>query len=363
MSMQRISNYGSFLQAYALKRIINELGYDVTFIDYHPGKIVGAVDRQFASRGRFNKVAEVMKIHASLSSKLKYLFYKKNFGKEYRSYLELTDKPQYKKNIDTLVIGSDEVFNCLQSNSDVGFSTDLFGQNFPVDRIISYAASFGNTTLEQLKEHSLDKCISLMLSNNFNELSVRDQNSFEIVNQLTGRIPKINLDPVLIYDFSNDQNVVMNQIDYQKEYMIVYGYTARFNENENKEIRQFARKENLQVVGIGGLQSCCDVFWNLSPFQVINAFKSAKYIVTDTFHGTILSVIQKRPFATIIREGEQGNAQKLGDLLKRLDLEKQKLLDVANLEQIIHQDINYQQVSFMISKARKETSQYLRKTL
>lgn len=37
MSMQRIANYGSFLQAYALKQLIQELGYEVEFVDYHVG--------------------------------------------------------------------------------------------------------------------------------------------------------------------------------------------------------------------------------------------------------------------------------------------------------------------------------------
>jgi hypothetical protein len=363
MSMQRIYNYGSFLQAYALKKIISKLGYDVTFIDYHPGKVVMTNNKYSKSRNQFDKIAEVMRIHSSLSSKLKYLFYKKNFGKKYYSFLGLTDEPQYEKNVDTLVIGSDEVFNCLQNSSDVGFSTDLFGENYKADRIISYAASFGSTTLKKIKDYALDKRIALMLTNNFKELSVRDQNSFSIVNQLTGRIPKINLDPVLIYNFNTDHNVVMNQVDYQKKYMIVYGYTGRFSENENKKIKQFARKKNLQIVGIGGLQSCCDVFWDLSPFQVINAFKSAEYIVTDTFHGTILSIIQKRPFVTIIREGQQGNEQKLGDLLNRLNLTNRKLTKINNLEQVIRQSINYRQVSLIIDQAREETNQYLQKAL
>ena len=37
MSMQRIANYGSFLQAYALKQLIEELGHKVEFVDYHVG--------------------------------------------------------------------------------------------------------------------------------------------------------------------------------------------------------------------------------------------------------------------------------------------------------------------------------------
>ena len=63
--------------------------------------------------------------------------------------LGITDEMNYNPTLDCLVIGSDEVFNCIQKNSNVGYSTELFGKDNRADRLITYAASFGNTTLEK----------------------------------------------------------------------------------------------------------------------------------------------------------------------------------------------------------------------
>ena len=65
--------------------------------------------------------------------------------------LGITDEMNYNPTVDCLVIGSDEVFNCIQKNSNVGYSPELFGKNNHAKKLITYAASFGNTTLEKLE--------------------------------------------------------------------------------------------------------------------------------------------------------------------------------------------------------------------
>ena len=58
----------------------------------------------------------------------------------------------------------------------------------------------------------------------------------------------------------------------------------------------------------------------MDPFTIIAYFQHADCVVTDTFHGTILSVITHRQFVSVVRESGYGNSQKLTDLLERLEL-------------------------------------------
>lgn len=155
MSMQRIANYGSFLQAYALKTMIEKLGHNVQFVDYHvyPPVIQDTSESTNKLTRLFKKGLEVFTFHAPLQHKLAFIKYKKNYARKYLPLLGITDNYNYQPELDYLVIGSDEVFNCIQKNTNVGFSPELFGAGNHADKVITYAASFGNTTLSKLQQY------------------------------------------------------------------------------------------------------------------------------------------------------------------------------------------------------------------
>lgn len=191
--MQRIYNYGSFLQAYGLKKMLEELGCDVEFVDYHPGKCLVDLKQKNGLLRKLSKSMEVLMIQAPLKAKLNFIKYKKNFGVKYHSYLGIGSQYNYNPELDILVIGSDEVFNCVQDNPNVGYTAELFGVGSQAETVISYAASFGNTTMERLKQYGAEKEVAGWL-NSFNTISVRDNNSYEIVKELTGK-PRITFRP------------------------------------------------------------------------------------------------------------------------------------------------------------------------
>ena len=107
--------------------------------------------------------------------------------------------------MDTLVIGSDEVFNCLQPYP-VGYSRNLFGYEYDTSSIISYAACFGHTSFEELNKYNIAEEIAGLLLR-FKAISVRDKNSQEIVLRLINKKSEIHLDPVLIYDFKDRKKI------------------------------------------------------------------------------------------------------------------------------------------------------------
>ncbi len=359
LSMQRIANYGSFLQAYGLKSILEELNCKVQFVDYHPGECLVESCEGKGIKRKFYKVMKVFCYHAPLREKIKFIQYKKNYSENYYPYLGITNEMNYTPEVDVLVIGSDEVFNCVQDNTNVGFSPELFGEGNRAKKVISYAASFGNTTLDKLNTYKIATKIGDWL-NEFDSISVRDRNSGELIKSLTEKEPSYHLDPVLAYDFIGKCKQIPNSIP-EKNYMLVYGYSGRFTKDECQEIRKYARMNNLKILCVGGVQDCCDKFIDCNPFEVIAYFMHAKCIITDTFHGTILSVITHRQFVSIVRNSGYGNSEKLLDLLERLNL-KNRISDICSAKELTHkiqEDIEYDLVDAVIEKERQKTYHYL----
>ena len=356
MTMQRIRNYGSFLQAYGLRRMLESLGCEVRFVDYHPGScLVGSKASRLPRPAA--KLAEVLGGPGPLAAKLAYANYKHRYDSRVRPLLDIPAEPDYRTDdLDVLVIGSDEVFNCVQSNTNVGYSPDLFGARSEADRLVTYAASCGNTTVPKLAEHGVADEVAGWLSR-FDAISVRDENTASIVHELTGIDPMRNLDPVLAWDFFSEEDIPESPLE--GRYIIAYAYSGRLTAEECSEMRAYADARGLRVVNVGGVQGCCDEFLDLDPFEVLAAFEGAECVLTDTFHGTILSVIAERPFATIVRTEGYSNAEKLVDLLGRLRLEDRTTAGASDFRCLLESSPDWKPVRARIADGRVAAKEYL----
>ena len=159
---------------------------------------------------------------------------------------------------------------------------------------------------------------------------------------------------------------IIPNIEPKEKYMILYAYNGRITDDEAMKIVMDARKKGLLVYSIGGAQPYVDKFIDCSPFEVLAYFKNAEYIVTDTFHGSIFSIINEKPFVTLVRKsiGEKyGNEEKLTDLLNRLKLEDRICYNIINIENILNKNIDYKSVNLIIKNERKKAIVYLKDNL
>lgn len=369
MTMQRIYNYGSFLQAYALKRLIENINneVEVSFVDYRPGKPLLKSDNEESTgmKRKFEKLREYSKVDSSFINKVRFFNHKRTYGKRFYPLLGISKELIYDADLDLLVIGSDEVFNCVQANTNVGYTRDLFGSDTKAKQIISYAGSFGNTTIEKIRKYLIEENLRHDFSK-FQTVSVRDQNSYNIVKKLGVRSPIINVDPVLAYDYMHLEKRIPKNRLYKKKYLIVYGYSGRLTKEENNLLRQYAAENELKILCFGGIQGCCDEFIDCSPFELLAYFRDAEAIVTDTFHGTIFSIINNRPFGTLIRKSkgiEYGNEEKLAFLLEKFGLLDKKINKPEEIKKIISTNVEWDAVNHILLTERKKTEEYLRKNI
>lgn len=352
LSMQQIKNYGSFLQAFSLKRIIEGLGHTCEFINIIPGEQL-----ENNKVGKFYKVK--LLVHRLLGwdfvSRCFYIFkYQKRFSKEFIPYLGVYEGVNG-SHFDTVVIGSDEVFNCTQKTW-FGFSRQLFGEGINADNLITYAASFGSTDKDALDRFGISEIVANLLKK-INKLSVRDINSFVTIEKLTGLKADMHLDPVFIFNY----NDFMPQSKIDENYLLVYTYPGRINEkHEISAIKSFAEKQGLKIISIGHYFSWVDRTVIPTPFEVLAYFRDADYVVTDTFHGSVMSIKYNKSFCAIVRSM---NSNKLTYLLSQFGLTDRIVHNMSDVQIIMDKPINYDKVNGIISDETQRSIEYLRNNL
>lgn len=360
LSMQRVINYGSFLQAYALKQLLKENGAgEVYFVDIIPGRIL--VENPISKKSRLTRywirIRELITAGTLISGLKTFIFFRMVGRSIRKSWPQLNLGKRPNTPFDIVIVGSDEVFNCTQ---DVpwGYSTQLFG-DIPYSftrKLVSYAGSFGYTNIEKLQFYGIDKEICGFLKR-YDAISVRDKNSEYIISKLIGITPKIHIDPVLAYGYKQEINS-FKKPPLTASYMIVYSYQDRINdEAEINAITDYARSQGLKLISIFCHYDWCDkAAVPKSPIEVLRWFKYAECIVTDTFHGTIFSIITASNFATLIRPS---NRNKVGYLLNSLNLNT-KEADANTLHSILSNRVDYNICNSILEHKRNEAKGYLK---
>ena len=345
-----------YLQAYSLKKMIESLGNEVRFLAIEKGTDDALsiqcekkdIDKKNDSwlETQWNRVKGKI-----LGRNLRRVFY------EFRNSTGL-NSVNGDEHFDTCVIGSDEVFNCLQK-SKWGFSSQLFGKVEAAERVITYAASCGSTKVDDLSDELREAIKSAM--SNLSVVSVRDKNTADFVEKISEKKPVYNLDPVAVGNFDDEiRNVTVNS-KLPKKYCIVYSYAERFSDPEEiKAISEYCKKYNLKIVAPFGRQKWIPSYETLTPFELLKAFQNAECIVTDTFHGTLFGAKFGKRMAVLIRESNQN---KLEDLTQRLQIQSHVITDISQLDTVLKKELEKKKMGEILGLEREKSLKYLKENL
>lgn len=349
-----VHNHGALLQLNALIRILSSLGIEAQALQY---------DKNYDFLGINLK----NKYNISIKSIYFYINYIKKeglkktlFNIKKKKTLDLFKKRNnligeyysQTKNIDAIVIGSDEVFALHTGPTPI-----LFGHASPCKFVFTYAASFGPTTIEDIKRLN---CLSFVQSgiNSLASISVRDLNSYNIIKELISRDVTIVCDPVILYGYSKE--ISLHTRINLPSYILLYSYDKNMNTSQEiQEIRTIAEKNSLKIVSVGFYHSWCDYNINADPIKLLHYFCSAQKIITDTFHGSVLSIITNKEFAVKTRD----NSNKLYNLLDEYNLTDRIITTSTTYEEIFQEKINYESVNKEIENRRKISMNFLTKTI
>ena len=216
--------------------------------------------------------------------------------------------------------------------------------------------SYAQRTGTKVKELGIDRRVGELMAR-MDAISVRDMNSVDIVTSLTDIKPNLNVDPVIAYGFDNEVRLP----NIKDKYLLVYTYPGRMNNlKEVKAITDYAQKNNLKIVAIANYFDWVDEVVTPHPFEVLGYFRKARCIVTDTFHGAVMSLKFNKSFAVIVRGM---NSNKLSFLLKQFNLSSRIAEQAEDINEILEERIDYVPVNAAIGRERKNTMDYLKSNL
>ena len=353
-----VPNYGAFMQAYALQKVISEMcsGDEVVQIAYLNKTHYDVYYSPFYAPHRLFLINP--RFYRDFFRRLKYW----PKMKQLRAFFDyfamiphtrhLNEQTICEEQFDIVVLGSDIIWDYTQ----ISFGRDefVFGNHLQARKVIAYAPSFGTVKAERIPPAYVVEGL-----NNMNAISVRDENSAQLVKKYTGKDALVVLDPTLLMDADDDKFVKPDMEDY----IVVYG--SSFTPELIRGAREYADKHDLKLVCLDSLDDTfdwCDVNVSqegLTPFAWCGYFKHAKAIFTCTYHGLLFGLIfQKR----LIFSPTQFILDKASSLIDYLDL-RDVLVEMKGFAEKADWDWDYSKIQPKFAVMKEKSLAYLKESL
>lgn len=349
-----VHNHGAQLQLYALSSQLNKLGFDAKALRYTKNyDFIGhELEAKYSISIRSIPVYIKYLFQFGLRRTLYNIKKKKTLNNFRLKHGLVGEYYSEAENLDIVVIGSDEIFSI-----ESGLNPCFWGMGVPCDKVISYAASFGPTNLEFIKEHNAEEFIKAGIER-IDFISVRDENSKKIIQNYSAKNMSLVCDPVLMYDFEND--IKTNKINTKNKYCVVYAYDNNMNDDETvNAIKTFAENRGIKIYSVGYYHKWCDRNIDTDPLDVFGWFANAEIVFTDTFHGSVISLVTNSQF--FVKIGE--NKNKLEFLLKQYRVADRQVNSFSEIENYDGKPIDYEIVNKTISEIKKFSLKYLKEAL
>ena len=358
-------NYGGMLQAYALPYVLNRIGGDKSHVEQINFEYTGnplyptllSRCRQYSIKQIVAKIKEVRMTKKTylISEKLKKrisLF--EEFRNQYIPQSKFYKKDEHDKigqDYDILITGSDQVWN-------PNVVRDVFMFDFPTSaKKISYAASIARSALS-----NEEKKYMLPRIRKFDYVGVREQSAKDILT--SERIGStVVLDPTMLLTQDEWDKVVAPRLISEK-YVLIYSFSDCCLK---KQIENFYKDKEIKVIQIPYVKMCFNPYdgknafekmWDAGPSEFLSLIKFAEHVYTDSFHGTVFSILFHKQFTVFERAHKAGKVSmnsRITDLLKTFRLSDR----LSNDALLTSQNIDYNQIEPILCKLRKESRDWL----
>ncbi len=348
-----IWNYGGILQNYALQQVLIKMGHEPETIDIHQKM---SPFRIFAA----NILFKYLHIGNKRLTINEYHYKYQNTRGFVRRYIHLTkpykfvNKSVLKEKFDAYVVGSDQVWRPLYNGRIEDMFFEFLGRdnNF---RKIAYAVSFGTSKWEYSKQQEYNcKC----LVQDFVGVSVRENSGIDLCKRYFGINAKLVLDPTLLLSMQDYEKLLTQEIASDSNLLTVYILDP--SDRKTNLINSFALKYGYKIHNIGKhrFDDPQDVVPSIESW--LNGFRNARCVVTDSFHGTVFSIIFRKNFFTFTNHN-RGN-DRIYSLLDSLNI-KSHIIEENVSSLIDNNDLNFSEINALLSKMQTMSYEFLRNSL
>lgn len=342
------TNYGAVLQAYALQKYLISNDYNTEIINYIPIRVKILQDLyQRKNKDFFTKERNINKFrekHMKISSK---------------KYYTINSLKKASNNYDIFICGSDQIWNesfiCSSESKFIFFGKKIKNLSYYLSFVkdkkrISYATSFGKEKLEESTNILIKKELKL-----FEHIGVRENSGKKIV-EVLGLKAKVVLDPTLLLNGSNYSELIENKENIQKFDLFSY---ILHNHKEAIKIDDFIYKKYFNIEN--------DSKYNNEPIGIeewLYNIKNSKFVVTNSFHGIVFSILFHTPFIAILIKGS-GMNDRIETLLNKLNLKDRIIIDFDEdkIDNIKNSDIDWDNIDILLDELRKDSFEFLKESI
>lgn len=370
ISCFEVYNYGSQLMSYAMQRELDQLGCKCEHINYVPIKDL----HYFASlpfklmnkQLRQHKISDYEEERIQNENKERAERFKKKieafdiFVKRYirksKAYVGYSSLKKACANYDGFVLGSDQVWGPMNLEGD--FKNMIF---IPADMPkIAYGASFGVNEIPSYQKIRTKKYLKRI-----QHISVREIQGAEIIKGILGEDTKVVLDPTLLFTI-NEWNEIANR-QYVPEEQYIFVYFLGKKRGCRNQVKKLKEKTGYKVIAIDmypydGEAYADEYVDDAAPDDFVSLISNAAYVCTDSFHGTVFSILSERHFVTFLRDTEDKTTSansRVESLLKQLGILERLCHDNEDILLAIDNPIDYSAVNRKLSRLRRESQEYL----
>jgi len=346
LTFHNANNYGAVLQTYALQKVVSQLGVAVEVLNYRNEKIENSY--KIFRRGSVKNIKVFLAFLAYLPSKLNKKMKFNLFRYRYLHQVKFSPKNlESTLETDCYIVGSDQVWNYLITECDTTYLLDFV----KCGTKNSYAASFGVSEIPPKLVETYKRYLSI-----FNNISIRETELQNLTENLTKIKVDVHLDPTFLLNKAEWTKIPKKKI--KKDYILVFEMTR--SSNLSRIAHLLSEKEDLEIIYIS------DFFWrkkkcknlrSVSPVKWIAYISSAKYVLTNSFHGTAFAINLNRTFYTELMPDSTKSNARLTSLLKIFGLEG-RLIDSNTIVEL-DKPINWFAVNARLSLERARSHEYL----
>lgn len=353
-----VANYGAVLQTYCLQEVLKNMGHEVYVIDYCPDYLLKPYKTFFFDSKCYSSFLSKIKgfVRACLVMPIRW---KRNMAfSDFKSrhlnlyQLNLNDESN---NFDAFVFGSDQIWNPKITN---GFDKIYLG-DFPAakgKKLIAYAASAGSVL--NFAGENADYFLSRLKC--FDKVFVREQSLADYINNKLSISVKAVLDPVLLAGRAVLEKLNSHSYIGKRPFLLLF-QLKRIDLIANYAI-DIAKQRKFEFVELATMGESIfnrNMKQTLSVEKLLTYFKESSYVITSSFHGTVISIIYNRPFNTIsVNKAVDERAYTLLEMLGISD-RMIKLDEKSSFNDIIE----YSNVEKLLNENRQANIEFLRSIL
>jgi polysaccharide pyruvyl transferase WcaK-like protein len=367
------TNYGGNLQAFALQKTLIKLGHEVVLLNYRKGTLRKSI---------FRRVASKIKNLALSSNKTSHFVFSQHeqseINKHHDNFIKnqiITSSPFYDEGslekfvidnkIECVIVGSDQVWRPKYTPKISPFYLNFICEHSNVKKV-SYAASFG-VDLWEYTSSELSECKKLIAA--FDSISVRESIAVDMCQEFFGVDAEHVLDPTLL--LSQDEYIDLFEKSNIPSFKgKIFSYVLDSDGNKTafmNQISSFLNKEIFTTYPKKHLKTEAAIA-DISDYQFpsveawLKSFHDADFVVTDSFHGTVFSIIFNKPFIAICNK-ERGSAR-FKSLLEMFSLEDRLVYDMSEVDfNLLNSPIDYERVNEILNLQRIKSLDFLTKAL